>query len=117
MFVNRNCTNDSYTFIATTAQRFDWNMCNNGTRPNMNWARYGSFWGSGSATNNDNNTSSWTDTNYGPGNNCGRSFSWQWNQLGGYQGWSTGSTCDPSCGFEYSSENHRIMNAHVYFEC
>tara|TARA_B100001559_G_scaffold304721_1_gene294385 strand:- start:1368 stop:2279 length:912 start_codon:yes stop_codon:yes gene_type:complete len=117
MLVNRQCVNDSYTFVATSAQSFNWNMCNGGTRPNMNWARYGSFWGAGSASNNDNNTSSWTDTNYGPGNNCGRSFSWQWNSHGGYQGWSTGSTCDPSCGYEYSSENHRIMNAHVYFEC
>jgi hypothetical protein len=118
--VNRHCVNDSYLFVGTQSNDFRWShYYTSGSSAYCDSTQYTAFWGpngSGTAQNAQVNHTSWTDTNGATGNNCNRSFSWTWSQHGGYQGWSTGSTCDPACGYEYSAEAHRIMNANVYVE-
>jgi hypothetical protein len=72
----------------------------------------------GSLDLNYSSSTQFTDTlNLGGGNNCQRSFTWTWGSHGGYQGWSSGSSCTPTGNFQAGSEGHSINLVNVYVEC
>ena len=113
---NRRNSGDSWYFEGTTSTSFSWTYFQqSASSVNATAVRTGGLWRGGGTRQNWGSGNRWTDTlNYGGGNNCDRTFMWSWNGHGPYQGWSGGSNCRPSGGFQNGNEGHSIQLVNVY---
>ena len=113
---NRRNRGDSWYFEGGTSTSWSWTYFQQSrSSVNASAVQTSGFFRSGSTLMNWGQGNAWTDTlNYGGGNNCDRTFMWSWSGHGPYQGWSGGSSCNPSGGFTNSNEGHAIQLVNVY---
>ena len=113
---NRRNRGDSWYFEGGTSTSWDWTYFQQSrSSVNASAVQTSGFFRSGSTLMNWGQGNAWTDTlNYGGGNNCDRTFMWSWGGHGPWQGWSGGSSCNPSGGFTNSNEGHAIQLVNVY---
>ena len=116
ILTNRLNSNDSWWFEGGSNGTFDWGYFpQNPSSVNASATKYYGLWRGGGLHLNYGQGNRWTDTlNYGNGNNCDRTFTWSWSGHGSYQGWSGGSSCTPSGGFQVGGENHYIQLVNVF---
>ncbi len=113
---NRRNSGDSWYFEGGTSTSWSWTYFQqNSSSVNASAVRTSGLWRTGSTQQNWGQGNRWTDTlAYGGGNNCDRTFMWSWGGHGPYQGWSGGSSCNPSGGFQNGNEGHSIQLVNVY---
>ena len=116
ILANRRNRPDSWYFEGTTSTSWDWTYFQqSASSVNATATQTSGFFRSGSTQMNWGSGNRWTDTlGYGGGNNCDRTFMWSWGGHGPYQGWSGGSSCNPSGGFTNGNEGHAIQLVNVY---
>lgn len=119
LLCNRINIPDSWLFTGVTNTTFSWAYWNQSpSSVSVTSQRYTGLNMTGSLDLNYSSSTQFTDTlNLGGGNNCQRSFTWTWGSHGGYQGWSGGSSCNPTGNFQAGSEGHSINLVNVYVEC
>tara|TARA_B100000131_G_scaffold321411_1_gene372050 strand:+ start:1349 stop:2263 length:915 start_codon:yes stop_codon:yes gene_type:complete len=116
IMTNRRNSGDSWYFEGGTSTSWSWSYFpQNSSSVNASAVRTSGLWRTGSTQQNWGQGNRWTDTlAYGGGNNCDRTFMWSWGGHGPYQGWSGGSSCNPSGGFQNGNEGHSIQLVNVY---
>lgn len=119
MLVNRINQGDSWYFQGGTSTTFSWTYFQqSASSVSASATQYSGLFKSGTTLMNWSSNVYWTDTlNYGGGNNCDRTFTWNWSGHGSYQGWSGGSSCNPSGSFQVGSEGHSIQLVNCFIEC